>query len=128
MKHHPRTRSVDSLESRTDIDDSLTDGPRLERERHTASIKVERTQDLGIGIIGVHDHHAPRHNLVTQPGLRPAPLEKHFGREPKWRSHVGNNSGVEGNSFETPMRQRLAGNLEDSASTTSLDHLGQQGR
>ena len=63
---------------------------------------------------------------MTEPRLCPALLQQHFRRKPERRGDVGNDRGMEGDSLKTTVHERLAGDLDDPALATSLDHLGQQ--
>ncbi len=128
MKRHPRARAVDSLEPRTDVNASSPDGRRLKREGNPTCIEVDPAQDLGVGIVGVDDHHAPRHDLATQLGLGPSLFAAALRREPERCGDIGHHRGVKGDPLKASVRKGLAGDLEDSPLTTTLDHLGQQGR
>ena len=106
----------------------LRHGRRLESEGDPARVEVDSTQDLGVGIVGVDHHHAPRHDLATTAWPWPGAFAAALRREPERRGDIGHDRGVKGDPVKATLRKGLAGDLEDASLAAALDHLGQQGR
>ncbi len=56
-------------------------GSRLQGESDPPRVEVDSAQDLGVGVVGVDDRHAPRHDLAEQLGLGPPLGNQHLGRK-----------------------------------------------
>jgi hypothetical protein len=121
-QQEPRPAPVEPLDLRGDI-------RRLfESEGNPTRVEVHRTEELGVGIVSVHDRRAARHDRTEQPSLGPAPRHKDVGALPRHGPELGDYGRVEQEPLGAPAFQIRGGNLDYASGAAVLDHRGEHCR